>query len=123
MSSFRSLRVLPALLYTAAIFYGGVIDVGPLPDPRVIPADKLLHFAAFLGLEWLLELALLDVRQRRPLAVAIAALLGLGLEAVQAALPHRSAELLDLVADATGALAGGLLLSLLARVRPLRLEQ
>lgn len=121
--SFRPLRALPALLYSIAIFYGGVIDVGQLPDPRVVPADKLLHFAAFLGLEWLLELALLEVRYRRPLAVALAALLGLVLEAVQAALPHRSAELWDLIADATGALAGALLLSLVARVRPLRLEQ
>lgn len=108
------------MLYGGAIFYGGVIDVGPLPDPGLVPADKLLHFGAFLGFQWLVELALLEMasRPRRLLAVGIAAGVGIALEAVQAALPHRSAEMLDCVADTLGAVAGAALLAALARFRP-----
>jgi VanZ family protein len=113
----RALRTLPALAYALGIFYGGVIDIGPLPEEIGVPSDKLLHFAAFGGFEWLLELAFAELppRSRTVLAVAAAVGVGVALELVQAALPHRSAELLDCVADTLGALLGALILNLVLR--------
>lgn len=113
------MRSVPALLFAVGIFYGGMMDVGPLPQTPGVPADKLLHAAAFFVFEWLVELALLDMRARyrRPLAIWIAASAGFLLEGVQAALPHRSAELWDGIADAIGALLGGASLWLLGRWR------
>jgi len=118
----RALRVLPALVYGVLILYGGVIDVGPLPQTPGVPTDKVLHAGAFLLFEWLMELALLELepRFRRLLAVVSAVALGFGLEAVQAALPHRSAEWLDFLADAVGAVMGALLLALLGKLRSTR---
>lgn len=118
------LRALPALAYGVAIFYGGIVDIGPLPQAPGIPTDKLLHLAAFLGLEWLMELALLEAepRIRRPVAIGVAIAVGISLEGVQAALPHRSAELSDCFADAAGALLGAMLLTLVGRFRPGRAD-
>ncbi|WP_437734443.1 VanZ family protein [Sorangium sp. So ce1335] len=114
-------RRAPAVLCTAAIFYFGCANIG-LPRVPEVPVDKLTHFAAFLGLEWLFELALFGVAAaaRRRAAVAMSAGAGGLLELAQAALPYRTAEWLDLVADTLGALAGAGLLVLLARWRPPR---
>jgi VanZ family protein len=125
-SAWRALRVLPAVAYALGIFYGGVIDIGPLPETIGVPADKLLHLAAFCGFEWLLELALAELPARARVGLALAAAVGTGvaLELVQAALPHRSAELLDCIADTLGALLGALVLHLaLGRVTALRARQ
>ncbi|WP_437818264.1 VanZ family protein [Sorangium sp. So ce1078] len=114
-------RRAPAALYTIALFYGGCADIG-LPNAPEVPLDKIAHFAAFLGLEWLFELALGEgaAAPRRRAAVAMSAGVGGLLELTQAALPYRSAEWLDLLADTLGALAGAGLLMLLARWRPPR---
>jgi VanZ family protein len=102
----RWLRVLPAVLYALGVFYAGVIDLGPLPEAPGLPTDKLLHVGAFFGLELTLEWAFLQwgARRRRWVAVGLSVATGLALELVQAAVPHRSAELLDLFADTCGAL-------------------
>ncbi|WP_437780854.1 VanZ family protein [Sorangium sp. So ce1097] len=111
-------RRAPAALCTIAIFYLGCADIG-LPRAPVLPLDKITHFFAFLGLEWLFELALAETAaaSRRRAAVAGSAGAGGLLELAQAALPYRSAEWLDLLADTLGALAGAALLLLLARLR------
>ncbi|WP_159397089.1 VanZ family protein [Sorangium cellulosum] len=109
---------MPAALYTIALFYGGCADIG-LPTMPEVPFDKITHFGAFLGLEWLLELALAEAAAapRRRAAVTMSAGAGGLLELAQAALPYRSAEWLDLLADSLGALAGAWLLMLLVRWR------
>ncbi|AUX42514.1 uncharacterized protein SOCE26_039470 [Sorangium cellulosum] len=111
-------RRVPAALYTIALFYGGCADIG-LPTMPEVPFDKITHFGAFLGLEWLLELALAEAAAapRRRAAVTMSAGAGGLLELAQAALPYRSAEWLDLLADSLGALAGAWLLMLLVRWR------
>ncbi|KYF80748.1 hypothetical protein BE11_49745 [Sorangium cellulosum] len=111
-------RRAPAALFTIALFYFGCANIG-LPRTPEVPLDKITHFAAFLGLEWLIELALVGTAAaaRRRAAVAMSAGAGGLLELAQAALPYRSAEWLDLLADALGALAGAGLLMLLARSR------
>jgi VanZ family protein len=111
-------RALPALLYTAALLYGGVIDVGPLPKLPHLATDKLLHAAAFAGLAVLVEFALwrLAPRRRRWLAVGVSTGVGALLELVQSALPYRSAELLDLLADGCGAVLGVLLMAWILRL-------
>ncbi|WP_433932696.1 VanZ family protein [Sorangium cellulosum] len=111
-------RRTPAALYTIALFFFGCANIG-LPRTVELPLDKITHFAAFLGLEWLIELALVGtaVAARRRAAVVMSAGTGGLLELTQAALPHRSAEWLDLLADSLGALAGAGLLTLLARWR------
>lgn len=111
-------RRAPAALTTIVIFYLGCADIG-LPRAPGVPLDKITHFFAFLGLEWLFELALAETAaaSRRRAAVAGSAGAGGLLELAQAALPYRAAEWLDLLADTLGALAGAALLMLLARLR------
>ena len=58
-------------------------------------------------------------RKARLVGAAAASILAGGLlEAVQSLLPYRSAELLDFVADAGGAVAVALLLGLILRLPP-----
>jgi VanZ family protein len=111
-------NVLPALVWTLALFFGG----GGPPPPEGpgeligIPSDKLLHAIAFLVLALLTARA---VRYELPgqgrgarvaLAVGLAVATGVLLEVYQLALPDRSAEVADAVADAIGALLGGAVL-------------
>jgi VanZ family protein len=103
-------RTLPVWVYAIALFTGGVIDIGELPGAKSLPSDKILHIACFFGLEVLIEWALPELvgRKRRLLAIGLSVGLGALLELVQAALPYRSAEFLDLAADALGACLGAL---------------
>jgi len=109
-------NVLPAIVYTVLVFIGGSLPRQPVPDIQFVPADKFLHFVAFGGLQILLLRA---VRWERPrsslngqltLATLMASALGALLEFWQAALPHRSADVWDWVADTLGALFVGMLL-------------
>ena len=117
-SSWDKLRLLLPVAYAAAIFYGGVTRISELPHTRFIASDKLLHAGAFLGLEVLVEWALLgrDPRIRRFTAVASAIGVGAALELVQAGLPYRSADIWDLVADSVGAFMGAIGVALLTRL-------
>lgn len=103
-------RALPALLYALGLFYGGVIDLGPLPKIPHLATDKLLHAGAFAGLAALIAFALpeLPARKRQRVAAGASSAAGALLELFQSALPYRSAELLDLVADTLGAVLGAL---------------
>lgn len=118
MSAVRALRFVRraiALVYVVGVFYLGTVNVGPLP--RGIPSDKVGHVVAFLGLEMAFELAWLELRPavRRALAIVSSLLVGLALELVQAALPHRAADPLDFAADAVGAVLGAIACGLLGR--------
>ena len=113
----RSLRLALAFAYAVAVFWGGVMDVGPLPQLPEVPTDKVLHGFVFLGLELVLELALIDYSARRRRLAAVSGSVALGglLELVQSALPYRSADWLDWLADAVGAAVGALLSVLASR--------
>ncbi len=103
-----------ALAYLAGVFWLGMIDLGPLPLDERLPTDKLGHMGAFGGVVVVVELALLELGATRRRAWAFLASVGAGglLELVQAALPHRSADVGDWVADCIGAvLALGLSLA------------
>jgi VanZ family protein len=110
-------QVLPALLWTVALFFGGG---GPPPEGPGhllgVPTDKLLHAVAFLVLTLLTARA---VRYELPrggrtarvgLAVVASVAVGVLLEVYQLALPDRSASVADAVADAIGAVLGGAVL-------------
>ena len=103
-------NVAPAVAYTAAIFYGGLIRLGALPEMGPIPTDKLLHALTFGGLVLLIEHALryvrplLDFRPRVTAAVFVASTLGALLEVLQSATDYRSADVFDWVADTVGTL-------------------
>lgn len=116
-------NVVPALVWTVALFFGG----GGPPPPEGpgeligIPSDKLLHAVAFLVLAVLSARA---VRYELPnrarawlvgLAVVVSVAVGVLLEVYQLALPDRSAEVADAVADSIGAVVGGVALLALKR--------
>jgi len=103
-------QVLPAILCASAIFYGGLIRIGQLPEVGFVASDKLLHAAAFGGLAVLLARAAHWLRARASIVKKLvlgglgSSLLGLSLELCQAFVPYRSADPWDWVADSIGAL-------------------
>jgi VanZ family protein len=109
------LHVGPAVLYTVGVFVAGSVPMPDLGDMPGLPWDKLAHFAIFGGMLLLVMranaylLPLWAPSRRLMVGAATASALGGLLELHQAALPARSAELLDWVADTLGvALAAGL---------------
>jgi VanZ family protein len=105
------LSVLPALGWLALIFIGGGLDFGPPEVETGLPFDKLQHAVAFAVLGFLFFRALRHVApgigQTRLIALSTMLSIGAGLllELYQLGLPHRSAELGDLIADTIGACA------------------
>ena len=103
-------HVLPAVGYGGAIFYGGLIKLGPLPEGPVIATDKLLHALAFGGLALLIARAAHWLRPTAPLTKKLvlgglgSSALGLWLEVCQAFTSYRSADVWDWLADSVGAL-------------------
>jgi len=101
--------VLPALGWLALIFIGGGADFGPPEVNTGLPWDKLQHAVAFGVLGYLCFRALRQVApgSRQTKLIALSALFSMGagllLELYQLGLPHRSAEVADLVADVVGA--------------------
>jgi VanZ family protein len=109
------LHVVPAVLYVGAIFVVGTLPVGPKLPLDFSAQDKLGHLLAFLIMQLVLLRCLRFLspaggwlRQALVAALMASALGGL-LELWQSRLPTRSAEWLDLCADALGALAGVLI--------------
>jgi VanZ family protein len=114
----------PALAYTVFIFYAGSVDVPPPPfQPPLLEPDKILHALAFGLLAWLsyralrFELPSLGVRKQALYGALISCLVGGVLELYQSALPNRSADLVDFMADALGAFACAWLVIRFGRLR------
>lgn len=114
----------PALAYTVFIFYAGSVDVPPPPfDPPLVEPDKIFHALAFAFLSWLafralrFELPALPVRRQALYGALVACLVGGLLELYQAALPNRTADLVDFAADALGAFGAAWLVLRLERLR------
>ena len=105
----RALRWLPALAWAAWILKS-TLDPDPEPPPiEVAHLDKIAHLVAWAILAGLCRWALGPAASsQRALWVSWGLAFGYGLavEALQAPMATRSAELLDLVADAVGALLG-----------------
>lgn len=107
--------VAPALVWTAVVFiFGGIPNPGP-PVPLEFPIDKLEHVVAFGVLQ---ILALRALRYELPatwprampwVAALVSLVVGAALELYQLTVPNRSAELMDLLADAIGAVLAALL--------------
>jgi VanZ family protein len=98
---------LPPLLLAGAIFYASSRAIPEIiaPGPGV---DKVAHFGVFALLGALCARAFLGMRVRLAWlwGALAAALYGVSDEIHQSFVPSRSAEVLDAVADAAGALAG-----------------
>ncbi|HET9955434.1 MAG TPA: VanZ family protein [Polyangiaceae bacterium] len=111
------LRAVPAVVYAGLVFYGGTAQAPLLPPTPVLSSDKVLHGLAFAGLEGLFELWGLELQAKARRVAAVCASIALGglLELVQLALPYRSADWFDWMADAIGAVFGALFITLLAR--------
>jgi VanZ family protein len=102
--------VLPAVAYASALFYGGLIRIGAMPEVGFVATDKLLHALAFGGLALLLARAAHFLQPSATLAKKLlrggvgSSLLGLMLEVCQAFTAYRSADIWDWIADTVGAL-------------------
>lgn len=83
--------------------------------PRIPHLDKIVHACAWGLLAALTWWALIPTRSRQraaPLALAFAVAYGVVIEALQLLVPGRSADPLDLLADAAGAILGVAAISL-----------
>jgi VanZ family protein len=109
----------PVLLVMALIFTASAQSDLPAPPGGI--SDKSEHALAYGALGAALVRALAGGRSsamslpRVLLAAFLAALYGASDELHQRFVPNRTPDLLDLVADACGALAGALLLAAVAR--------
>jgi VanZ family protein len=110
------LHIAPAVLYVLAIFYAGSVPDPPHLHLNFSAQDKLLHLGAFFGMQLTIFRAVrwrpgeLSLKAQLLLALLVTSALGALLEIWQAALPYRSAEFLDWLADTLGAGLGAALL-------------
>ncbi len=108
-------RIVRSLAWIAAAATA-VVSLGPQAESIAgeQPSDKLLHLLVYAPLTVLFLTAEVGVRRsashRRAAAVIGAVVLyGAALEGLQAFLPHRTAEALDLLANGVGVALGTLL--------------
>ena len=108
----RALRTLwlwtPAAVCVAAIHYGSVRPVIPVPMVPIPHLDKMLHLGAYGLLTLLLARALRGTARASSGDLALAACLwatayGGVEELLQRSLPGRSCDLMDMLANALGA--------------------
>lgn len=103
---------LPVYLYAGLIFFYSSLSFPPLLAPKILHADKLLHLVEYAILGYLIARAARNSsslrlsRQFRIFAVLLGLLYGLTDEFHQYFVPGRKVEILDLLADGTGALLG-----------------
>jgi VanZ family protein len=103
-------QVVPAVAYTGAVFYAGLIRLPALPEVGFVATDKLLHALVFGGLALLFARALHWLRPASALGNKLtggsvgSSFVGLLLELCQACVSYRSADVWDWVADTFGAL-------------------
>lgn len=106
----RSMRLasLCLLIYWAAIFVGTHLPGSSLPHIQL--SDKLLHLGAYTGLAFLVAWAIPTNPNRygRHAVIVFCLVLAYGCidELTQNLVPGRSSSLLDLAADASGAILG-----------------
>jgi VanZ family protein len=115
--------VLPALVWTLVVFvFGGIPNPAP-PVELHFPIDKVEHAVAFAILQVLAYRALrYELPRALPrampwIAALVSTAVGGALELYQLTVPNRSAEFMDLVWDAIGALAATIV-TLVLRARP-----
>lgn len=99
----------PALAWAALILFLGTRPVADLRLPAIPGLDKVAHAGAYGVLGFLVVRALGAAGARRSLlwGAAIGLVWGILDEWTQAAIPGRTAEIGDLLADVAGAAAGG----------------
>lgn len=101
----------PVILYCGAIFIESSFST-PEAVPSFFMSDKLLHTGAYAGMAILFYRALSRQRigaspmKRAVSAIAFTVIYGIGDEFHQSFVPGRSPEVLDVLADGVGALAG-----------------
>lgn len=109
ISHFRAQRRRVFAVALGVIFYVTLLIMGSQPEVATTLRleffnDKVLHTLAYGGLAGLLFLGLAQPPLRRSLwVVGIVAVLGAVDEVIQAALPHRDANVMDWLADLGGA--------------------
>lgn len=108
----------PAVIWAVAVWIaGGLQSTSSLPSVQGL--DKVAHFGMYGVLGFLLARGWLTAGWRGPwlLPVLMAVLLGVADELRQRAVPGRSAEVADLIADVAGASTGVFIALRLARRR------
>lgn len=116
-----ALAWLPAVLYMALIWTLSSLSLSDVSVSRFPFGDKGVHFVEYGVLAFLLAHAAFRTWPRHhplrtgSLAVLVASLWGFVDEVHQGFVPGRSSEVLDLVADAAGAVAGASLRYALGR--------
>lgn len=119
ISQLRSQRRRVLAVAAGGVFYAALLILGSQPEAATalrltLFNDKLLHALAYGGLAGFLFLGLAAPPLRRSLwVVAIVAVLGAVDELIQAALPHREADVRDWLVDLAGAASACVLLSAL----------
>lgn len=98
-------RYIPALLIVVVSWWLSSQSVPVVPMPDFDMGDKVVHCVCYAGLAFWLSYAL-SPRHALPWAIVLTMLYGVLDECHQAFVPGRSCELLDWLADASGAVLG-----------------
>jgi VanZ family protein len=94
------------LAMVATVIAGSLLPASELPRPRFAGMDKLQHFVGYAALAGYAVMLFERARAHAVAAVA-AVLLGVAIEFAQGAITEsRSADALDVIANALGAFAG-----------------
>lgn len=111
-------RCILTLAYACCIYIASSGDTSSVSLPPY--TDKLIHFVEFgllcFMICWLLSSVQIGIKAiyKTILAIGIASLFGMSDEIHQYFTPHRSVEILDWLADTSGAITAGFLWQLLA---------
>lgn len=107
---------MPALLYAVVVVGASVINppsgsLAPTGPLGLVGVDKWIHGVTYATFVALLCYALWTATSRPlPVAVVVAIVYGAGVEIVQSFVPLRAFSLLDVLANAIGAVLSGLVL-------------
>jgi VanZ family protein len=115
---------LPAILVALLIFTGSSIPAEKFPSLSIFYYDKLIHFALFFVFCFFTHRAVMFqdripflARNHIIVAMLFTVLYGILDEAHQALIPGRSPEVLDLIADSSGAVVCTLVIWLWLKYR------
>ncbi len=121
-TKYKSVFILPILLYSGVIYYLSNQSKLPMPDLGIFSWDKLLHFSAYFIYGILMQIAVIGAASKKTqknqifIVILLSSLYAVSDEIHQSFVPGRDADIFDVLADLFGALTSLLLYSRIKQI-------